>query len=366
MAGPVRQPIDLQALEKYIEKHVPEIKTPIDIKQFGFGQSNPTYQLLSSNGQKYVMRKKPPGKLVSKTAHQVEREYRVIHALERTDVPVPKAYYGRIIEDPGIPGVGEEERREMWHDAIRTLAKLHRVDVSEAGLASFGKANGFYDRQIKTFGTISAAQASTVDVETKKPVGQIPHIEEILGFFRDKRYQPKDRGTLVHGDYKIDNLVFHKTEPRVIGILDWEMSTIGHPLSDLVNILSPHTVRHEKKFASLPQFSEENIAGLPSQSDLISWYREISGWDPEPDLPWGVAFGFFRNTCIYQGIAARWAVRQASSAKAEVHAQARWPMGELCWKFVGLARKGKEEGRKRMRRRRRNCREECTGEMKGL
>lgn len=108
-----------------------------------------------------------------------------------------------------------------WHDAIRTLAKLHRVDVSEAGLASFGKANGFYDRQIKTFGTISAAQASTVDVETKKPVGQIPHIEEILGFFRDKRYQPKDRGTLVHGDYKIDNLVFHKTEPRVIGILEY-------------------------------------------------------------------------------------------------------------------------------------------------
>lgn len=124
------------------------------------------------------------------------------------------------------------------------------------------------------------------------------------------------------------------------------MSTIGHPLSDLVNILSPHTVQHEKKFASLPQFSEENIAGLPSQSDLLSWYREISGWDPEPDLPWGVAFGFFRNTCIYQGIAARWAVRQASSAKAEVHAQARWPMGELCWKFVGLARKEKEEGEK--------------------
>ncbi|KAF7871721.1 hypothetical protein EAF04_003828 [Stromatinia cepivora] len=365
MAGPVRQPIDLQALERYIEKHVPEIKTPIDIKQFGFGQSNPTYQLLASNGQKYVMRKKPPGKLVSKTAHQVEREYRVIHALEKTDVPVPRAYClcedegvigtpfyimefldGRIIEDPGIPGVGEEERREMWHDAIRTLAKLHRVDISKAGLTSFGKPAGFYDRQIKTFGMISAAQASTVDIETKEPVGQIPHIEEILGFFRDKKYQPKDRGTLVHGDYKIDNLVFHKTEPRVIGILDWEMSTIGHPLSDIINILSPYTVRNENKFASLPQFQEENSPGLPSESDLISWYRETAGWDPEPDLPWGVAFGFFRNTCIYQGIAARWAVRQASSAKAEVHGRARWPMGELCWKFVGLANKVKEEGEK--------------------
>ncbi|KAF7870141.1 uncharacterized protein EAF02_009331 [Botrytis sinoallii] len=363
MAGPVRQPIDLPALEKYIETHVPEITTPIEITQFGFGQSNPTYQLQSSNGHKYVMRKKPPGKLVSKTAHQVEREYRVIHALGKTDVPVPKTYClcedegvigtpfyimefldGRIIEDPGMPGVGEMERREMWHDAIRTLAKLHRVNISEAGLTSFGKANGFYDRQIKTFGTISAAQASTVDIETKKPVGQIPHIDEILGFFRDKKYQPQDRGTLVHGDYKIDNLVFHKTEPRVIGILDWEMSTIGHPLSDLVNLLSPHSVRHEKKFASLPQFRHEDIPGLPAQSELLSWYRDTAGWDPEPDLSWGVAFGFFRNTCIYQGIAARWAVRQASSAMAEVHARARWPMGELCWKFVGVARRGREGG----------------------
>lgn len=356
------------------------------------------------------MRKKPPGKLVSKTAHQVEREYRVIHALEKTDVPVPKAYClcedeevigtpfyimefldGRIIEDPGMPGVSAKERRAMyvsryfggcdknsiligcenrWHDAIRTLAKLHRVNISEAGLTSFGKSAGFYDRQIKTFGTISEAQASTVDIETKEPVGQIPHIEEILRFFRDRKFQPKDRAALVHGDYKIDNLVFHKTEPRVIGILEyvflfhiknsfsscikkpiltsllpsWEMSTIGHPLSDIINILSPYSVQHEKKFESLPQFQEDHLPGLPSQSDLISWYRETAGWDPEPDLPWGMAFGFFRNTCIYQGIAARWAVRQASSAKAEVHAKARWPMGDLCWKFVGLAkeRKGAE------------------------
>ncbi|RAL58091.1 hypothetical protein DID88_009808 [Monilinia fructigena] len=329
MAGSIRQPIDLQALEKYIEKHVPEIKIPIEIKQFGFGQSNPTYQLLAANGQKYVIRKKPPGKLVSKTAHQ--------------------------------------KREEMWHDAIRTLAKLHRVNISEAGLTSFGKPAGFYDRQIKTFGTISEAQASTVDIETKEPVGQIPHIEEILLFFRDKKSQPKDRGTLVHGDYKIDNLVFHKTEPKVIGILEYVfllhiknhsssyikkpeltppppqlgMSTIGHPLSDIINILSPYSVQYEKKFDSLPQFQEDHLPGLPSQSDLISWYRETAGWDPEPDLPWGVAFGFFRNTCIYQGIAARWAVRQASSAKAEVHAKARWPMGNLCWKFVGLAKERK-------------------------
>ncbi len=205
---------------------------------------------------KFVMRKKPPGKLVSKTAHQVEREYKVIHALENTDVPVPKAYClcedssvvgtpfyimefldGRIIENPTIPGVTPAERSEMcvflsigwnthflhcnrWHDAIRTLAKLHRINPKDVGLENFGKSSGFYDRQIKTFGTISKAQAQAVDVETGEAVGQIPHIEEMLSFFMDKRHQPKDRGNPIHGDYKIDNLVFHKTEPRVIGILE--------------------------------------------------------------------------------------------------------------------------------------------------
>ncbi len=203
------------------------------------------------------MRKKPPGKLVSKTAHQVEREYKIIHALEKTDVPVPKAYClcedssvigtpfyimefldGRIIEDPTMPDVTPEDRTEMsatihslqvtgntdnmyrWHDAIRTLAKFHKVVPKDVGLENFGKPSGFYDRQIKTFATISRAQAATVDVETKEAVGQIPHIDEMLEYFRDKKFQPKDRGTPIHGDYKIDNLVFHKIEPRVIGILE--------------------------------------------------------------------------------------------------------------------------------------------------
>lgn len=185
------------------------------------------------------MRKKPPGQLLSKTAHKVEREYRVIHALENTDVPVPKAYClcedasvigtpfyimsfcdGRIFEDPSFPSVSPSDRNEMWHDAIRTLAKLHRINPKDVGLETFGKPSGFYDRQIKTFATISEAQSKAVDVETKEPVGKIPHIEEILAFFSDPKRQPKDRGTPVHGDYKIDNLIYHKTEPRVIGIIE--------------------------------------------------------------------------------------------------------------------------------------------------
>ncbi|RDL34513.1 putative acyl-CoA dehydrogenase family member 10 [Venustampulla echinocandica] len=356
MAGAVRQPIDIQSLERYITKNVPEIKVPIDIKQFGFGQSNPTYQLTASDGMKYVLRKKPPGKLVSKTAHKVEREYRVIHALEKTDVPVPKTYIlceddsvvgtpfyimefldGRIIEDPTMPDVTPAERTEMWHDAIRTLAKLHRINPKDVGLESFGKPSGFYDRQIKTFTTISKAQAEGVDIETKEIVGQIPHIDEILAFFSSRRSQPKDRGTPIHGDYKIDNLVFHKTEPRVIGILDWEMSTIGHPLSDLVNLITPYNLQGESDLDHAPRFQVGEVQGLPRIDQLISWYAGIAGWDPEPDLKWGVAFGFFRATCIFQGIAARYAARQASSAKAKEVGEQRHPMGALAWRSVQKA-----------------------------
>ncbi|KAF4626474.1 hypothetical protein G7Y89_g11685 [Cudoniella acicularis] len=357
MAGTVRQPIDIQSLERYISTNVPEIKTPIDLKQFGFGQSNPTYQLTASDGIRYVMRKKPPGKLVSKTAHQVEREYRIIHALEKTDVPVPKAYClceddtvigtpfyimefldGRIIEDPTIPGVTPAERTEMWHDAIRTLAKLHRVNPKDVGLESYGKPSGFYDRQIKTFTTISKAQADTVDIETKQPVGQIPHIEEMLSYFKNRSLQPKDRGTPIHGDYKIDNLVYHKTEPRVIGILDWEMSTIGHPISDLVNLTTPYYLKDETEVRHDSAFQEGVTPGLPTERDIMKWYAEVAGWDPTPDMPWGVAFGFFRATCIYQGIAARYAVRQASSAKAKDNADQMHPMGKLAWKTVQRAK----------------------------
>jgi aminoglycoside phosphotransferase (APT) family kinase protein len=185
------------------------------------------------------MRKKPPGKLVSKTAHKVEREYRIINALQNTDVPVPRVYGlceddsvvgspfyimefldGRIITEPNFPGASADERAEMWHDAVRTLAKLHRLNPKEIGLETYGKPTGFYNRQINTFKTLGEVQSQTKDVETGKEVGKVPRMDEIVAFFQDMKSQPKDRGVPIHGDYKIDNLVYHKTEPRVIGILE--------------------------------------------------------------------------------------------------------------------------------------------------
>ncbi|KAL9030266.1 MAG: hypothetical protein Q9196_001596 [Gyalolechia fulgens] len=299
MAGAVRQPVDVDSLSTYLGHNVPAIKLPIQIKQacgqpleFGFGQSNPTYQLIAADDKKYVLRKKPPGKLLSKTAHQVEREYRIIHALDKTDVPVPKTYClcedatvigtpfyvmefldGRIFEDASFPAVRADERREMWYDAVQTLAKLHRLSPASVGLSDFGKPSGFYDRQLKTFSTISESQANTIDVETQIAVGQIPHFDDMVAFFSNPETQPRDRATLIHGDYKIDNLVFDRTEPRVIGILD-------------------------------------------------------------PETGWGDAFGVFRNSAIMQGIAARYATRQASSARAGVYAAQMKPYGEFAWGLV--------------------------------
>ncbi|MCJ1420829.1 hypothetical protein MMC32_007188 [Xylographa parallela] len=382
MAGPVRQPIDVDCLSSYLEQNIPEIRLPISIKQFGFGQSNPTYQLNAADGTKYVLRKKPPGKLLSKTAHQVEREYRIIHALEKTDVPVPKTYGlcedvtvvgtpfyvmefldGRIFEDASFPGVSEAQRREMWRSALLTLASLHSTSPASVSLSSFGRPSGFYNRQLKTLGTISTSQAQAIDIETGVQVGKIPHFDDVVAFFRDPKTQPQDRGTLIHGDYKIDNLVYHKTETRVIGILDWEMSTIGHPLSDLANLLGPYTLAQPQPRPSIssqkssrpliesrsnPAFlANSGVPGLPSRNECIAIYAEAAGWDPRPEHKgdtdeslWGDAFGVFRNSVIMQGIAARYALRQASSAQAQEIGALMGPFGEAAWTLVGKCKDG--------------------------
>ena len=243
-----------------------------------------------------------------------------------------------------------------WKDAIRVLAKLHQVNVKNVGLETYGKSMNFYNRQLATLKSVSEAQARTIDIESGKPVGNIPHFEEMIRFFGNEATQPKDRSVLIHGDYKMDNLVFHKSEPRVIGILEcvvmsnvikycilmsrnsWELSTIGHPLSDLVNLLAPYAMAHSQVALSLgygsKAFTYNSTSGLPSQQECIGWYREVTGWDPSSDMAWGEAFGLFRNSIIMQGIAARFALRQASSARSMEYVAQVKPFAEICWSFV--------------------------------
>lgn len=234
------------------------------------------------------------------------------------------------------------------------------------GLRCFGKAFNFYNRQIATLSAISEAQARVQDVDTKVPVGKIPNLAEIVEYFRQT--QPADRASIVHGDFKIDNLVFHETEPRVIGILEyeiffqaalvvlpflfasyhtnavssWEMSTIGHPLSDLVNLTVPY-LQEERSLGrgtgrGSNDFKPGVTLGLPTRDTIVRWYREAAGWDPSTDLPWGDAFGMLRATIIIQGIAGRYATRQASGIKAKEFASKLAPFAEYTWRLVSQLR----------------------------
>lgn len=250
---------------------------------------------------------------------------------------------GRIFEEAHIPDVPASDRQQMWEDAIRTLGKLHAVIPSEVGLGNFGRNGGFYGRQIKTFTTLNEAQGNVKDIESGKAVGQVPHTAAFLSFFKDPATQPADRATLIHGDFKIDNLVYHKTEPRVIGILDWEMATIGHPLSDLSNLLEPYTLTPRTltpRRNSNKSFHPSNLlAGLPTREACIELYANTLGYtNVTQDIPWGTAFAMFRNSIIFQGIAARYAVRQASSAQAKKVGEEMGPMAEVCIGLIEEAR----------------------------
>ncbi|OQV03597.1 hypothetical protein CLAIMM_08619 [Cladophialophora immunda] len=346
MAGAVRQSLPVNALEAYLAKHAAEIQTPISIKQFGFGESNPTYLLTDSNGHKFVMRKKPPGPLLSPTAHKVEREYRILQALGQTDVPVPKVYHfcvdasiigtvfyimefldGRIFASPSLPEVEPEERTMMWCSAVEALAKLHRVDFRSIGLQNFGKSGGFYNRQIVTFQNLAESQAKAPDRHTGQHIGEVPHLQEMVSFFANPRHQPKDRSTLVHGDYKIDNLVFHKSEPRVIGILDWELATLGHPLSDFTNLTQPFLTAQSHTYVGFNQdcikFKPGATPGLPTRKQCVDWYSDMTGLDLTSELAWGDTFGAFRLAVVMQGIAARYALGQSGSAMAKEYGSQR-------------------------------------------
>ncbi|PRP85225.1 hypothetical protein PROFUN_06995 [Planoprotostelium fungivorum] len=352
-AGDIRQSIDVEKLTTYLVQHIPHLKAPLTVKQFKFGQSNPTYFLEDANQLKLVMRKKPPGELLSKTAHAVEREYKILKALQDTPVPTPKVYClcedrsvlgtpfyvmeflkGRIFEDASMPQLPPQERRACWLAAVDALTKLHSIDPKSVGLSDYGRPTDFYPRQLRTLSTISQTQSKVTDGATGNSVGDIPHIKDILDFFN--RNLPKDRTTIVHGDYKIDNMVFHPTEARVIGILDWELSTIGHPLSDVANLCHPYSLPYFKGAAN-SGFVGHEVEGIPKLEEVISAYKKGSGVDATPDWTFVSAFAHFRLAVIAQGIASRVYRKQASSESAHRTAALFPVMGELCWSTIESA-----------------------------
>lgn len=366
--GEVRHQIDIDALNAYLKREVSAIATPVTVKQFSYGQSNPTYILFGADSKRYVLRKKPPGGLMSSTAHAIEREYRILSALHKFNeslpsdgsrdqdrVPVPQVFClcedskivgtnfyimafvtGRIFEDYRLLELSsKEERKQCWISALTTLAALHRIKPESVGLADYGGAKAFYTRQMKSLGKVSHVQSGVKDRETGEVVGPIPGIDDFLTWFG--RNMPADENVLVHGDYKIDNLIFHPTEPRVIGLLDWELSTRGHPLSDLANLLQPFSLPCEQPARiNDPALWKDSrsqgsllltLGGLtpdqspvPTEAFLLETYcKHASRPYPIPQWTAAKAWAWFRLAVIAQGIAARNAQGQASSAQAKVY-----------------------------------------------
>ncbi|KAJ3155836.1 hypothetical protein HDU89_005394 [Geranomyces variabilis] len=332
--------IDEAALATYLAPRMPSLALPLEIKQFEHGQSNPTYFLRDARAQRYVLRKKPPGALLSQTAHAVEREYRVLRALaDKTAVPVPKVYTlcedaavlgtpfyvmefleGRIFTDNLLRSVPEKARSAHYHAIVDALAALHAVPYKEIGLADYGPATGFYPRQLRRLAQVSAAQGRVTDAEDGSAVGPLPSLDTSLAWLA--AHAPPDETTLCHGDFKLDNVVFHPTQPQVIGMLDWELSTLGHPLSDLANLLLPFYTPLKPFGPMLALMDLPRPLGIPEADELLRRYCARTGRTyPIPGWDFCIAFAFFRLAVITQGVAARVKRKQASSANARMVAK---------------------------------------------
>lgn len=327
--------IDTAALEPYLSEHLNGFEAPLEILQFEGGQSNPTY-LLRTPGREYVLRKKPPGQLLP-SAHQVDREHRVMSALWDTGVPVPPTLLmchdasvigtpffvmgcveGRVFRQPHLPGVPPDVRAAMYGDMVDVLARLHGVDVVAAGLADYGKPGNYYARQIARWSQQYLAAKTH----------EIAAMDRLMEWLPE-HIPPGDDTTIVHGDYRVENLIFHSTEPRIVAIVDWELSTLGHPLADLAyNCLTYHLA---PEALGRPEEGEIDRRGLPSEADYVAAYCLRTGRSGVPDWHFYLAFSMFRLASILQGVYARGLHGNAASTYALQRGAAARQIAEHGW-----------------------------------
>ena len=329
------QELELTRLNAWLRQHIPDFDGPLVADKFPGGQSNPTFKLTAGENH-YVLRRKPPGELLA-SAHAVDREYRVLDALRHTDVPVPQAialctddeiigsmFYvmehleGRIFWDPAVPEVNNAERTAIYDEMNRVLAALHSVSVERVGLTDYGKPGNYYTRQIGRW--TKQYRASETEL--------VPDMEALIEWLPDHIPQGEESVALVHGDYRLDNMMFHPTEPRIIGILDWELSTLGDPLADLAYQLMAWQFPREGGIAGLEGLNRSEL-GLPSDEEYIATYCERTGRSGINNWPFYMAFCFFRIAAILQGIKKRAQIGTASSAEADSRAIMVVPLAAL-------------------------------------
>jgi aminoglycoside phosphotransferase (APT) family kinase protein len=334
---------DESRLEHYLREHIPNFRGPLTVQQFVGGQSNPTF-LLETPDARFVMRKKPPGTLLP-SAHQVEREYRIIKALAATDVPVPRVHLlcedagvigtaffvmdfveGRIMRDPIMPDSSPHERAACYDSMNDVLARLHKVDFRAVGLGDYGRPEAYVARQLARWS--KQYQASKT--------GEIPEMDRLIEWL-GRNIPADDETTIAHGDYRIENIVFHPTEPRVVAVLDWELSTLGHPLSDLAWTCRAYHCPPGIDGVSSFQGINLKSMGIPSEEQFVAAYCRRVGRASVPDLMYFVAFSFFRGAAISQGIAMRAKLGNASGpdaalrgAKARITAELGWDVAQKC------------------------------------
>ncbi len=321
-AGTVRvaHRFDEAKLKDWLSGHI-DVSGGFAVRQFSGGQSNPTF-LIETGGRKYVMRKKPPGALL-KSAHQVDREYRVMKALGQTDVPVPimralceddsvvgTAFYvmdfleGRIFRDPLIPGVTREERAAIYDEMNAVMARLHSVDYEAIGLGDFGRPGNYFERQIARW--ITQYRGAETEV--------IPAMEDLIAWM-PSHIPPDNSVSIAHGDYRLENTIFHPSEPRMLAVLDWELSTIGHPLADLGYNCMGYRLNNPRQGGLVN--IDHAATGIPTEEAYVRAYcarRRISF--PIADWDFYIAFAVFRLAAISQGVYKRGLDGNASSENA--------------------------------------------------
>ena len=335
----VVHPFDVAGLARWMSVQVPGFSgaaTDLAVEQFQGGQSNPTYRV-SSQGTCYILRRKPPGKLLP-SAHAIDREYRVMQALAGSEVPVPKMYglcddpevigtafylmeyiSGRILWDPALPGMTAAARGAHYDEINRVIAALHRVDYQAVGLGDYGKSGQYVERQV-------ARWAKNYLAATEAP--RIESMDRLIDWL--PRHLPAgDETRIAHGDFRLDNLMWHPTEPRVLAVLDWELSTLGHPLSYFAYLMMAWRLPADvfrgmagEDFAAL---------GIPSEAEFIAAYCQRTGRDNIPGYEYYLIFNMFRIAAILHGVWARGLQGNASSDDALVMGRKAQQIADIAW-----------------------------------